>query len=914
MNDENDPLARFGSSAPAEKEAPAPQEESGGDPLSRFGETTVAQAAQRREAAAPTPRRWQQPAAQVAAPGRPAPAPVSTAEDIAKAAGSGIAMGALADIPGFIGSAGQLYDVATQKLGEIGERQKEAFGFTKPGTAAQAIELARKEAQKGKTQAELAGDVNKIFGVTLPTAQGMEKTIRGIAPDLSYAPQTRAGKLVASTARALPSGVLGGGAPLLTRVGMAGASGLLSEAAGQAAEGTQYETAARLAGAVLGPAGYNTLKNVTMVVGGPGKSQAQSLLMEAIAKDIANGSSKMNTRQLQQAIESGALPGLWNMGGIETRKLISKLGYRTAESQDALEALNSQIASQAAGSNAAMRQHIAQSLGVTEDAFDLKQAIRDSNQGEISRLYDALRTDSAARSVASPALDALSQSDVIQRLAKRAESMSTNPMSRIIPPTQTRPGNVFYWDQIKRDLDDEINEAFRNGRTNAGNDLRDLRKYLVSEVDSAVPNYKLARDAASESLGFQNAVEAGYKSIRGAPTSFKIGDALKAYNKYTPDRQDMFRQGLAAHFAEIAEKGGADDIIKILEDPNKRKLAQQVLGNEALDSLTGRATAESVMNRTRAYGAHMEDPNVQQQFVNAQIIYDIGPALFQAGKGNFGPLVNLMATKAVTGGTGFLRDRALQKQANHILGLMNTTDPAKLKELGRLINKVPATKTFIGNFMDALRNVMVRGTIGTPPSQEVTAPQETQAAPAQSSSAPRSVRNNNPGNLEASAWTQKQPGYVGTDGRFAIFESPEAGERATESLIANKLQQGLNTPRALINTPGRGWDAEAPPAYAEHVARRLGIGVNDPIDTRNPQVVKRVLQAIREFEGGTQAATGGRIERASGGRVQNVDALVDELMGKFRKAKKETDKTTEPLLNAPDEHIVKALDVAQQAI
>jgi hypothetical protein len=31
-------------------------------------------------------------------------------------------------------------------------------------------------------------------------------------------------------------------------------------------------------------------------------------------------------------------------------------------------------------------------------------------------------------------------------------------------------------------------------------------------------------------------------------------------------------------------------------------------------------------------------------------------------------------------------------------------------------------------------------------------------------------------------------------------------------------------------------------------------------------------------------------------------------------AKKVTDKTTEPLLNAPDEHIVKALAVANKAI
>lgn len=57
-----------------------------------------------------------------------------------------------------------------------------------------------------------------------------------------------------------------------------------------------------------------------------------------------------------------------------------------------------------------------------------------------------------------------------------------------------------------------------------------------------------------------------------------------------------------------------------------------------------------------------------------------------------------------------------------------------------------------------------------------------------------------------------------------------------------------------------------------------------------------------------------RAGRASGGRVESVDGLVDQLMMRVRKAKKETTKATEPLLNQPDEHIVRALDIAQQAI
>ena len=66
---------------------------------------------------------------------------------------------------------------------------------------------------------------------------------------------------------------------------------------------------------------------------------------------------------------------------------------------------------------------------------------------------------------------------------------------------------------------------------------------------------------------------------------------------------------------------------------------------------------------------------------------------------------------------------------------------------------------------------------------------------------------------------------------------------------------------------------------------------------------------------GAPSATGGRIQRASGGRTgQNHEQLVNRLMTMAKQAKKATDESTESLLNAPDEAIVKALDVAQQAI
>ena len=66
----------------------------------------------------------------------------------------------------------------------------------------------------------------------------------------------------------------------------------------------------------------------------------------------------------------------------------------------------------------------------------------------------------------------------------------------------------------------------------------------------------------------------------------------------------------------------------------------------------------------------------------------------------------------------------------------------------------------------------------------------------------------------------------------------------------------------------------------------------------------------------TKAYAEERPGRASGGRIGNErhEFLVNRLIKKAKDAKTMADKTTEPLLNVSDQHIVKALDVAQRAI
>ena len=56
------------------------------------------------------------------------------------------------------------------------------------------------------------------------------------------------------------------------------------------------------------------------------------------------------------------------------------------------------------------------------------------------------------------------------------------------------------------------------------------------------------------------------------------------------------------------------------------------------------------------------------------------------------------------------------------------------------------------------------------------------------------------------------------------------------------------------------------------------------------------------------------VARASGGRVDNIDALVNKLIKRWKAAKKETDAGTKPMLKLPDATVVKALEIAGRGV
>jgi hypothetical protein len=458
-----------------------------------------------------------------------------------------------------------------------------------------------------------------------------------------------------------------------------------------------------------------------------------------------------------------------------------------------------------------------------------------------------------------------------------------------------------------------------------------------------VPNYQRARDAASESLGAQNAVEAGYNALRGAGTAFKAGPLITSFNKYSPERKDMFRQGLAAQLAEIADKSGPDDILRLIKDPNKSKVLQTALGQDELDSILGRAASESVLKRTRAYGAHLDDPSVQEQFIKGQIQFEMGPAMLAAVRGDFGPMVNILATKAQQAVTTGVQARNYRKTANEMMGLIGTEDPEKLKRLGEIIRKVPAAPGILGSTMDLMRNSLVRGTIGMPPSQEVTAPgakptTEGSVGMPTESEFPALEQEFPPTENIFDKLLQVESGKRQFDRQGNVVTSPVGAIGIAQIMPgtapeAAKLAGLPYDPQRLKNDPA--YNEALGRAYFEEQLRTFGNPVLAAAAyNAGPGAVRRALNAtkesgehfanflpeetqnyIRKIFGRTRSQTGGRIARATGGKIGgSVEGLLNKLMIATEDAKKRSNSKTENFLEVHDDHIAKALEVADKAI
>jgi hypothetical protein len=113
----------------------------------------------------------------------------------------------------------------------------------------------------------------------------------------------------------------------------------------------------------------------------------------------------------------------------------------------------------------------------------------------------------------------------------------------------------------------------------------------------------------------------------------------------------------------------------------------------------------------------------------------------------------------------------------------------------------------------------------------------------------RNWRNNNPGNIEFGDFA-KANGAIGSDGRFAVFPTYEAGRAAKGALLfSSEGYEGKSIASALERYAPRS-DNNDTDAYIATVASTLGVDPNTPLANLNPSQREAMLTAMERVEGG----------------------------------------------------------------
>lgn len=123
------------------------------------------------------------------------------------------------------------------------------------------------------------------------------------------------------------------------------------------------------------------------------------------------------------------------------------------------------------------------------------------------------------------------------------------------------------------------------------------------------------------------------------------------------------------------------------------------------------------------------------------------------------------------------------------------------------------------------------------------------------STAPRGVRNNNPGNIDfnpLNKWKGLNPKSKELDSRFCVFISPEYGIRALMVLLRNyQKKHNLHSVYKIINR----WapsNENNTSAYVMHVAKEMGVATTEYLDLSNRDTLISLAKAIVVHENGVQ--------------------------------------------------------------
>lgn len=496
---------------------------------------------------------------------------------------------------------------------------------------------------------------------------------------------------------ALPIGAGAGAASLGGRMAVGAGTGAILGGAAGAGEGsgaadriTRGATGAAIGGALGGSApaviegvvqggraAFTPLANTIRGIRDP-EAEAARRVATGLQRDIQadpNAVNRMTPQEFAASAQSGGPATIMDLGGETTRALARSAANTSPEGRAQLgRTINDRFEGQAgrvtdwlrntfhfpdAEAQSAALENIAKTVNKPAYAkafFEGRGGIWDNQLSELSQAPIVKEAVAAATKQAQnkSASGALNQS-TLDRWVNGGK------------PT------LEFWDLVKRQIDQSINVAKREGRREDMGTLAEVKNVIVGKLDAAVPSYSKARAGAAHFFGAEDALDAGKKFVGNSMTS---AEARRGLAKMSPQERQLFQDGFVSEYiAALNKVGDRRSILNtIAASPAAREKLNIALGPQKAAELEAGLRVEGIMDLARNA--------VQGNSTTARQLAELGLAggTYGMSGGGLNPftdpaaVVNAALVYGAAKGHGKINEAVSRKVAE----LLTSSDPAKL--------------------------------------------------------------------------------------------------------------------------------------------------------------------------------------------------------------------------------------------
>jgi hypothetical protein len=501
--------------------------------------------------------------------------------------------------------------------------------------------------------------------------------------------QSDGAKFAGGVASFVPAAVLGGGGLIGNSVKYGIAPGLASEGLGKITEGTAAEPYARLAGALMGPAAYQTAGRAANAIGG-GAVHAAISPNSVVGSKLATALQQARTtpEALAEALSSARTDGqsmftVADAMGNTGQRMLSGIVRQPGDARSGIiDALEQRQAGQGRRLTNVMQEGFA-----APDTAAQRVAALEAERGAAADLaYVQARQN--AGPIDMSFLNNFTTAGIpdANQIAKGINAAKQQFMIDGAPAANFDAAFMG-----KKALGDMMDTATRGGQNELARALSPIKSSADDALAAASPTYANARDQYKAASGVIDSVGLGAAAKKGG----RVEDTIPAFKTMPPEQQAAFRVGYAdPYIADIqgAVGHGTNRARPLLSDATAQEFPAFAAPGEA-DRLMNRIGRENTMFETRqaALGGSKTADNLADMHNVSDIPTGVISNLLS---GHFaGAAKSLFDKAAVAGGN-------TENVRNKLAEALMQSDPEYVKSiLGAAVKKNPARDTRVEALM-----------------------------------------------------------------------------------------------------------------------------------------------------------------------------------------------------------------------